>query len=296
MAIISLLPRSVTDSIISINLGSSNPPLSGTVDISFFPNLTSFNTGGGISNNFVTLKPGFDNCPNLTYFYTYGSYIPGDFSSYFSTLSSRINLTYFNIGISHYSITGSLPPLTALTNLQNFSVYNSSMSGSLPVLPNSTATSTTFRFDDNYFSGPIPPFGYLPNLALYYCFKQNGSIKINGTIPSLSGCTNLNTFWVYINQLSGFNLNPVPKTLKSFDAHNNYFTLTGVYYCLSAFATMVSQYNTLSGTINLGGPNMPALSSSAAGPINGAIYSYVNYLTASPQGWSVTLGSSAIPG
>ena len=84
---ITLRPQDGPESIIAINCGDSFQRLDGTIDISAFPNLTSFS---GKSND-ITAITGYSNNVNLT-----------------------------NFIISDNKITGSIPDLSALTNLTDF--------------------------------------------------------------------------------------------------------------------------------------------------------------------------------
>lgn len=72
-------------------------------------------------------------------------------------------------------LTGTLPSLSGLTNLQRFYVSN------------------------NQLTGAIPSLSGLTNLQVFY----GNNNQLTGAIPSLSGLTNLQRFYVNNNQLTG---------------------------------------------------------------------------------------------
>jgi len=175
------------------------------------------------------------------------------------------------------NLNGSIPPLTALVNITNFECHNQGRSN-----PN---------FAGIGFTGNIPYLNGCVNLQTFNC----NSNFFTGAVPSLSSLSALTFFDCSDNNLTDFTLSPLASSgLKYFSANANNFTLTATWYCLSAFYTSVrnlsSLGNSYNGTIILSGNTMPRLQTAAAGPINGAIYSYVRALTSKPTpNWFVSL-------
>ena len=187
---ISIIPLNGNNTVTEINFGASSPRLGGTVDISAFPNLQQFRC----NNHEITALSGYAQNSNLTL-----------------------------VEFFQNQVTGSIPSLSGLNNLQ------------------------TFRCFTNQLTGPIPSLSGLNNLRAFRCDTN----QLTGSIPSLSGLNNFQTFRGFTNQLTGFNGGPVSNTLGSFQAQNNQLPSTSVNVILSAFVAA----NKTAGTriLNLGG-------------------------------------------
>lgn len=103
-----------------------------------------------------------------------------------------------DFGIGSNLLTGSIPPINGLANLSSFIAGNNDLIGSFPEISGLTAL---FQFDisDNHIVGGIPSLANLPTLASFNISDN----EISGTIPSLAGLNNLQSFYVSGNQLSG---------------------------------------------------------------------------------------------
>ena len=95
-------------------------------------------------------------------------------------------------------MTGRIPALTGLTNLQVFSVASNQLTGSIPSL---TGLTNLHHFEvfANQLTGTIPS---LTGLTSFETFDVSAN-QLTGSIPSLTGLTNLQTFYVDSNQLTG---------------------------------------------------------------------------------------------
>ncbi len=100
--------------------------------------------------------------------------------------------------VDRNSLTGSIPPLAGLTNLTDFDVDGNQLSGAIPPLAGLTNLQN-FHADGNQLSGAIPALTGLTNLQYFYVAAN----QLSGSIPSLGGLTNLQYFYVADNQLSG---------------------------------------------------------------------------------------------
>ena len=200
-----------------INCGTSSPKLSGTIDLSAFPNLTGFTC----NDNNITTIGGYENNANLI------------------SISFIVN-----------QVTGSIPSLSALTNLVLFSCHSNQLTGSIPSLSGLNALQD-FRCYLNNLTGSIPSLVGLTQLRYFYCSDQLGATKLTGSIPSLSTNTVLIIFSCKSNQLTGFAGGSVSNTLGDFQAQNNQLTSAAVNAILAAFVTA----NKITGTriLNLGG-------------------------------------------
>lgn len=95
-------------------------------------------------------------------------------------------------------LTGSIPALSALTNLQNFSAFNNQLGGTIPSLSGLTAL-TNFAVNSNQLTGGIPSLAGLTALQNFVVYNN----MLSGPIPSLSGLPALQIFKVDTNALSG---------------------------------------------------------------------------------------------
>ena len=210
---ISIIPLNGNNTVTEINFGASSPRLGGTVDISAFPNLQQFRC----NNHEITALSGYAQNSNLTL-----------------------------VEFSQNNVTGPIPSLSGLNNLQTFRCQRNQLTGPIPSLSGLTNLQF-FGCDTNQLTGPIPSLSGLNNLRNFRCDTN----QLTGSIPSLSGLNNLQTFRCFTNQLTGFNGGPVSNTLGSFQAQNNQLPSTSVNVILSAFVAA----NKTAGTriLNLGG-------------------------------------------
>jgi hypothetical protein len=114
------------------------------------------------------------------------------------------NVTQVNLQENH--LTGSLPAISGLTNLQYFNVWNNEpigstsnqLSGSIPALTSLTGL-IQFAASRNQLTGSFPTLTGLSNLQFISVNKN----QLSGPIPALTGLSSLKTFWANDNQLSG---------------------------------------------------------------------------------------------
>jgi len=171
-----------------INCGTSSPKLGGTVDISAFPSLTSFTC----NSNHITALSGYAQNSNLTFVRFLDNKVTGSIPS----LDAMTNLQTFSCGRNR--LTGSIPSLSELTNLQTFSCGNQAeprLTGPIPSLSGLTNLQT-FDCSINRHTGSIPSLSGLTNLQTFNCYEN----QLTGPIPSLSGLTNLQIFYCYDQQ------------------------------------------------------------------------------------------------
>jgi uncharacterized protein (TIGR03437 family) len=112
------------------------------------------------------------------------------------SLTGLPNLQEF--AVSSNQLTGIIPALTGLTNLQHFWVGSNKLTGSIPALTGLTNLSF-FDVYSNQLTGIIPALTGLTSLGAFYVYAN----QLTGAIPSLTGLTNLVDFQVYSNQLTG---------------------------------------------------------------------------------------------
>ncbi len=111
-------------------------------------------------------------------------------------LAALTELQSFDMRYNH--LNGQIPAINSLHSLQTFLVEVNQLTGSIPDLSGMSALSY-FGVGSNPLSGQIPSLGSLTNLVSFWVQDDN----LTGTIPSLTGLSNLNTFWAQGNQLTG---------------------------------------------------------------------------------------------
>lgn len=181
----------------TINCGTSSPKLGGTISLSAFPNLLDFRC----NNNDITAISGYAQNSNL-----------------------RV------IQFINNKVTGFLPSLSGLINLQDFRCQQNLLIGEIPSL-SGLSNLQEFRCWNNTFTGSIPSLNGLNNLRDFRCDNN----QLTGSIPSLNGLNGLRFFYCRINQLTGFAGGSVSNTLGNFQAQNNQLTSTAVNAILAAF-------------------------------------------------------------
>jgi Leucine-rich repeat (LRR) protein len=178
-------------SITAINCGTSSPKLGGTIDISDFPNLQQFIC----NNNDITAISGYENNANLTTI----QFLQNKVTGVIPPLSGLSNLQEFRCGTNQ--LTGPIPSLSELSNLRFFGCGVNQLTGPIPSL-SELNNLRVFNCDTNQFTGPIPSLSGLSNLQEFRCFTN----QLTGPIPSLSELSNLREFRCGTNQLTG----PIP--------------------------------------------------------------------------------------
>jgi Leucine-rich repeat (LRR) protein len=204
-------------------------------------------------------------------------------------LSNLINLQFFNV--SYNQLSGSIPSLGSLFNLAYFYAVGNQLTGSIPSLSGLTNLHG-FLADSNQLTGSIPSLSGLTNLI---AFQVRGN-QLTGSIPSLSGLSNLQIFYAGDNQLTGV-LPPFSglTSLEFFDAYNNQMAgsipslsdLTNLRFFWVSGNQLIGSIPSLSGLSNLWyfGVNVNQLTGSipSLGGLSNLSYFYVddNQLTGS---------------
>eukprot|EP01064_Diplonema_japonicum_P009391 TRINITY_DN1688_c1_g3_i1.p1 TRINITY_DN1688_c1_g3~~TRINITY_DN1688_c1_g3_i1.p1 ORF type:complete len:1707 (+),score=319.72 TRINITY_DN1688_c1_g3_i1:57-5177(+) len=193
--------------------------------------------GNGITGTF---PDELENVPNLNNLQLGGSHT-GPLPDFWTKHPETYNVLHF-----HGSFSGTHPPLTTMTALQEYYLWNTEVSGTIPTFDtltemlrmrineNDRLTGTIPDFsrgptgqftkilelqisDNDGLSGTIPPFTDM-TVAEYVRIDEMGSVS--GTLPPLLTMTRLQRFDVSHNRLIG----PVPPF-----AAQNQQTLTGIW-------------------------------------------------------------------
>ena len=304
---ISITPQFGNNTVTAINCGTSAPKLSGTIDISAFPNLTGFTC----NNNDITQVTGYEENSNCISINFYNNKVIGPIPSLSAltqiqeffcannnmtgpipSLSANVQLKDFFCSANQ--LTGSIPSLSANTQLRVFYCYSNQLTGPIPSL-SANSVLTDFYCHTNNLTGPIPSLSANAQLRLFYCHENQltGSIpslsanaqlrvffcnnnQLTGPIPTLSANMQLESFRCYVNQLDNFQGGSVSNTLGTFQAQNNLLPSSAVNSILAAFVAA----NKTTGTrvLNLGGTGNAA-------PTGAGI---TDKATLVSRGWTVT--------
>ena len=296
MAGISLILQN-NPNVTEINCGTSSPRLSGSINISQFPNLTGFTCTSNDINNFsgigsvnnlsllnlsenkLTSFPSFNSTPALKELRLNSNLFTG-------SIPSLNNLTGLVTVRLHQNpqISGNIPDLSLLKNLQSFYCIGCKLTGPIPSLTGNKNLKD-FRCDSQISSPKIN--GLFPNItgntALQYFYCHNN--QISGSIPELSYNTVLQSFYCYTNLLTGLSGSSVSNTLGNFQAQNNQLQSTVVNQILAAFVAAGRTTGTpqVNGTciLNVGG----------AGNFSPTGQGITDVTTLRNRGWTVTTGT-----
>ena len=176
------------------------------------------------------------------------------------------------LSLSFNTLSGSIPSLNGLTSLQFIDLSVNTLSGSIPSLNGVTGLQNLNLFN-NALSGSIPSLSGLTSLKTLDLSNN----KLSGSIPSLSGLTSLQNLDLFNNTLSG----TIPLLNQSIGLHNIYLdgnklsgsipSLTG----LTSLQFLSLSSNQLSGQVPLfsGLPNLVQLDLSN-NTLNGSLPSF----------------------
>jgi hypothetical protein len=113
-------------------------------------------------------------------------------------VSCDVNNRVNSINLSYNGLTGILPALNNLPNLEYFDCYENNLTGDIPALKNLPKLGY-FSCSNNKLDGVINNLEDLPNLGVFYC----GYNQLTGSIPSLVGLPKLEIFHCNLNKLNG---------------------------------------------------------------------------------------------
>ena len=106
-----------------------------------------------------------------------------------------------NLLLHANQLTGSIPDLSAFSELRNLSLASNQLTGSIPDL-GAVANLKTLLLSYNQLTGPIPDLSGLVNLWALSLYNN----QLTGAIPDVGALTNLQTLSLSSNQLTG----PIP--------------------------------------------------------------------------------------
>ena len=185
---ISITPQFGNNTVTAINCGTSSPRLGGTVDISAFPNLQQFEC----NSNDITALYGYAQNSNLTYVQFFDNNLTGPIPS----LSALANLEVFYC--YNNNLTGPIPSLTGLNNLEGFYCHNNLLTGSVPTL-SGLPNLRDFSCYGNQLTGPVRSLSGVPLLQRFLAATN----QLEGRIPNLNSNLSLIDCWFHQNNFTG---------------------------------------------------------------------------------------------
>ena len=167
-------------------------------------------------------------------------------------IAGLTNLENFNVGYN--ALTGSIPSLSGLTSLRFFVAANNQLTGTIPSLA-SLASLQNFVVTDNGLIGSIPA---LPGNIQIFNVDRN---QLSGSIPSFGGLYSLTWFSASSNRLTG----TIPFldsliSLTIFDVHGN--QLSGM---IPSIRTNFQQFDVSANQLSGNVPAVPSPSALVAG-------------------------------
>ena len=213
-----------------------------------------------LNNDFISGSiPDLSVLPNLLDFSVIGDTDAfGQFPTYLTgsipSLAALTQLQTLRVGSNH--LTGTIPDLSTLTNLQIIDVSSNQLTGSIPDLTHNTQLNLV-SFRNNSLTGSLPALAQMTELFRF----DAGSNYLTGNIPPIVSLPYLNRFYINNNQLTG----PMP------DIHNmpamndldlSYNQLSGPMECLGVGAPCnsgLSQLVAIDVSHNLLGGPFPTL-------------------------------------
>jgi hypothetical protein len=207
---IKITSSSGPNTIKSINFGTSTPKLSGSINVTYFNNLSSLYC----ASNGISAINGYENLEHLEYFICNDNLLSGEFP----TLTGLNSIKW--VYLHQNNLSGVVPEINSNTleelriyqnkftrlpsnfsgtpNLIKLYTHSNNLSGDVPDL-NGLLMLTDFSCETNNLTGAIPPFYNIPNLETFSCNNNN----LNYMTPTLSGAPKLTRFLCQSNSLSG---------------------------------------------------------------------------------------------
>ena len=153
-------------------------------------------------NNLVgTLPVALGNLDQMLYLFLWGNQLRGSIPASLGSLTYLQERSRPRCTLAITRLTGSIPDLSGLTNLQLLYMWGNQLSGSIPASLGSLTNLTVLSISGNRLTGSIPDeLGSLTNLTeLYLSYNQ-----LSGPIPTtLGSLTSLTQLWLFENELSG---------------------------------------------------------------------------------------------
>jgi Leucine-rich repeat (LRR) protein len=125
---------------------------------------------------------------------------PGTEPTWYGVTTNAENTHVEKIGLGENNLIGTIPDLSAMSNLSSLNLRINELSGEIPASLNSLTQLTALLLDNNQLSGVIPDMSALNNLD----FLSLAGNQLTGPIPAwLNQLTQLRVLWLHGNQLSG---------------------------------------------------------------------------------------------
>jgi Leucine-rich repeat (LRR) protein len=144
---------------------------------------------------------GVDTAPNLKNLYLASNNLKGNIPSEVIELASLHRLA-----LAFNDLSGTVPNLTKLSNLEFLSLHDNDLTGSIPASLGQLSKLSFLLLQSNSFEGSIPTqLNFLGNLGFFSLAGQRGDEGkgLSGRIPSFATLTSLKKMDLSANQLTG---------------------------------------------------------------------------------------------
>ena len=140
------------------------------------------------------------------------------------------------------NLTGSLPALVGLTQLEHLGVYDNPLTGNIPALSGMSEL-VVVDLHNNHLTGSIPALQGLTKLVTFSAFSN----QLTGSVPSLASLASLRILSLYRNQLSG-DMPDVPHPSVLWDNHSSLCLPNGMSNDSNGFSQLPNAgWNTATG-------------------------------------------------
>lgn len=294
---IKLIP-SGGDNLLKVNLASTSSRLSGVVDATSVPYVTSFS----LVNQDVSQIIGLENLKNLVELdirnNRYLEFTLGDH------LIDQKPIKLYNI--SDTRCKGIINGLSSYSTIEYFYANNTNLSGGLRIPSTAKLIEVQGLDRKSTINGELAPLDNNPNLTYFNC--SNNKLKKTVTIGKLPKAIHLDFSKNEFDRLILNTLTVQTSNIRVFNFADNLLTnkeegLEDVYNVLKFFEKLKTQYlkgksitNNFDYVINLSGASMPALVSDPEnyGYTNLLMIDLVRSLTSTPYPWKVHMGSRPV--
>ena len=153
---------------------------------------------GGYSASTYAIPPNIlEDCSELQNFWFISSSVASGSGLGYELFESCSSLRYFNI-YCYGRLSGGIPNLSGLGNLQYAYAYWNGLTGTLPSFAGSNSIYGV-QLQGNKFTGSIPSYTNLTNLRFLYVHNN----ELDGTMGEFINCNNLYYFYAHNNRLVG---------------------------------------------------------------------------------------------
>lgn len=165
--------------------------------------LKSLTTMSLQQNGFTGMLPSLNGLSNLQVAFLNDNEFDGIPDDFFRNLTSLSGI-YLNNNLLNKSTGWSLSAdILGSQQLTNLSLYNTSLTGEIPLFLGQFGSLQVLSLPYNYLGGTIPNNLNDTNLQVFVANSQQGTSQLSGGLDVLAGITTLTQVWLHSNNFSG---------------------------------------------------------------------------------------------